>query len=565
MVFIKINDDNKEKLDELKKYYSSKSKIFILIYMNGCGPCNATKPEWNKLENVLSKYKNNKDVVIVDIDKDVLEKNKIKGFIEPIGFPTIVFVKDKNFENYEDDDYLQDNKKDRSLDSFVEWIEHKVSRNEQNGGKKNKQNGGIFINPKGDPNALEHYLKNSNISVLLTGAYGITLKAELQYGATTSYKNLNQKNYGRDVDCLLIKLCCLYDKNSGETKKKLDFNAQNRPLELYSVEIDEFKNEINVQTDIFLKTCEYLQPLCPAIVEANSYTNETEINGLTVDKLLDILINSVDRLDKASITNIKNSYNNNEYSSLGVIAMEFASGYSEFNDLFYDLKDQRQVVYFKMLAYYALIELAVKTGYTHGDFHTSNIMINISNNLYFYGIPGQIMLIDFGYATKIEPDLLAEIKEYYANGEYMEIINYLCDIPRKDNVQMWSAHIYEWICQPYGDADIEKINNYIKNTLIPSRERYIDAVVNKFNKSREKYKFLPYLPLSNQAKNFLYPGIIGGKKNKKTKINRKFNRTKKIASKQIGGKWSNKYKRSINCKKPKGFSQKQYCKYSRRK
>lgn len=28
-----------------------------------------------------------------------------------------------------------------------------------------------------------------------------------------------------------------------------------------------------------------------------------------------------------------------------------------------------------------------------------------------------------------------------------------------------------------------------------------------------------------------------------------------------GGKWSLKYKRSINCKRPKGFSQKQYCKY----
>jgi hypothetical protein len=29
----------------------------------------------------------------------------------------------------------------------------------------------------------------------------------------------------------------------------------------------------------------------------------------------------------------------------------------------------------------------------------------------------------------------------------------------------------------------------------------------------------------------------------------------------FGGKWSRKYKKSINCKKPKGFSQKQYCKY----
>ena len=31
----------------------------------------------------------------------------------------------------------------------------------------------------------------------------------------------------------------------------------------------------------------------------------------------------------------------------------------------------------------------------------------------------------------------------------------------------------------------------------------------------------------------------------------------------IGGKWSRKYKKSINCRKPKGFSQKQHCKYGR--
>jgi hypothetical protein len=29
-------------------------------------------------------------------------------------------------------------------------------------------------------------------------------------------------------------------------------------------------------------------------------------------------------------------------------------------------------------------------------------------------------------------------------------------------------------------------------------------------------------------------------------------------------KWSLKYKKSINCKRPKGFSQKQYCKYGRK-
>jgi hypothetical protein len=39
-----------------------------------------------------------------------------------------------------------------------------------------------------------------------------------------------------------------------------------------------------------------------------------------------------------------------------------------------------------------------------------------------------------------------------------------------------------------------------------------------------------------------------------------------MGTKQKGGKkWSLKYKKSINCNKPRGFSQKQYCKYSRGK
>ncbi len=36
------------------------------------------------------------------------------------------------------------------------------------------------------------------------------------------------------------------------------------------------------------------------------------------------------------------------------------------------------------------------------------------------------------------------------------------------------------------------------------------------------------------------------------------------STKRIGRKWSIKYKKSINCSRPKGFSQKQHCKYGRK-
>ena len=42
-------------------------------------------------------------------------------------------------------------------------------------------------------------------------------------------------------------------------------------------------------------------------------------------------------------------------------------------------------------------------------------------------------------------------------------------------------------------------------------------------------------------------------------------KTKKQRKKKKSRKWSMKYKKSINCKKPKGFSQKQHCKYGRKK
>ena len=59
---------------------------------------------------------------------------------------------------------------------------------------------------------------------------------------------------------------------------------------------------------------------------------------------------------------------------------------------------------------------------------------------------------------------------------------------------------------------------------------------------------------SNNIDDIFYEiGKFGGKKRKnKSRKVKKSRRTKR--------RWSLKYKRSINCKKPKGFSQKQYCK-----
>ena len=130
MKFLNINDDTKKQIDELNHHIQQKDKIFILFYMNGCGPCEATRPEWKKIQNVLEdKYAEKSDYIIVDIDQNLM--SKIKNLKDtPQAFPTIRYMQGNEYKQYE---------KNRDVDSFVEWIEDNMMQ---------KQNGGIKMTKK---------------------------------------------------------------------------------------------------------------------------------------------------------------------------------------------------------------------------------------------------------------------------------------------------------------------------------------------------------------------------------------------------------------------------------
>ena len=127
MVFLHIDNSNYNKnginrvnqLDDLLGVKTN--KVFVLIFMEGCGPCNATRPEWNKLRNVLSKdFLDRNDIVVASIDHtlaDNLKNLKTK----PSSFPTMRYITNSGEKsvNYEDSPVTN---KDRKIDSFVEWI-----------------------------------------------------------------------------------------------------------------------------------------------------------------------------------------------------------------------------------------------------------------------------------------------------------------------------------------------------------------------------------------------------------------------------------------------------------
>ena len=131
MVFLHINpknyNDTKTKMSpimELNKMISNGKQIFMLIYKEGCPPCIETRPEWAKLYSnpeIIAK----RDIVVVDIDKELTENiHNLKK--EPLGYPTMRYITNggETYEDYEDSHIKT---KDRSIDSFVDWINSKTA------------------------------------------------------------------------------------------------------------------------------------------------------------------------------------------------------------------------------------------------------------------------------------------------------------------------------------------------------------------------------------------------------------------------------------------------------
>ena len=131
MKFLHI-DPKTDNINLFDEYVSQGKHIFVLIYLEGCRPCIATRPEWKKLENTLNdKYKTNDDLVVIDVDQSLLEKmTKLKE--QPKGFPTILYITDKGETSEEYNE--KDEKTFRKVDSFVKWIDSKMKK--QQGGKR---------------------------------------------------------------------------------------------------------------------------------------------------------------------------------------------------------------------------------------------------------------------------------------------------------------------------------------------------------------------------------------------------------------------------------------------
>lgn len=119
-----LHVQSKQDVSKIEQYIKEGKHLFILIYMEGCGPCNATRPEWNKLS---ASDVNDDKVVVIDVNKNDVDGVSYLGQID--GYPSMKYINNNIIESYEQSDIST---KDRSKKSFVEWIKSKT------GGTKSK-------------------------------------------------------------------------------------------------------------------------------------------------------------------------------------------------------------------------------------------------------------------------------------------------------------------------------------------------------------------------------------------------------------------------------------------
>jgi hypothetical protein len=98
--------------------------------------------------------------------------------------------------------------------------------------------------------------------------------------------------------------------------------------------------------------------------------------------------------------------------------MEFLSGFETLDNFLKKRVYSRTETpkYAESMARYEIAKL-YHLGYIHGDLHTENLLIHPTYH-YFDGIPGRVILIDFGSTFKLEPCKLLNIERDTENKEY---------------------------------------------------------------------------------------------------------------------------------------------------
>ena len=399
--------------------------------------------------------------------------------------------------------------------------------------KTDFQKGGLIIKTSPEE-AIIFFIENCAevkwLKETSNSASGIIFECTLKDGLESPYEMIRSNNFKSPVKKILIKIVAIDSVVRDESAEPPKWDGIRVPqVSPKNIEQEEsFKKEINMQTEIFLNSINYLNPLCPAPIYAS--IKKDNVNAI---EFLNKMKTKSEVFAKLILSGIIKQITSGSIPHLGILGMEIADDYETFYDLYHNgITSDADILIYENMIRLKIIDLALKTGYSQGDFHTGNVLVNASYRCsgYYNGISGNALIIDFGYANKIPREKLQQIKQLVSENKYVEALKIFYTLKRSDNLLLTDyPELYGWVSYDYDNkagTQIELVNpeeiaaeNQKLIALKQAEEEATDARIAFFNDSshsadREKY---PLLPLSNAIKNSLFEGLLaGGKKKRKT-------------------------------------------------
>lgn len=286
---------------------------------------------------------------------------------------------------------------------------------------------------KFNKHAFDFFIENSTRTHfnVADSKYGLISHMILNHGIISPYISTDIDNFGEYIDSLLIKL--VFISSEGNKIPIIHKKAMKK---------SEFQEELNVQKKIYSATNKNLQPVCPAIVYSKIIREPVVIKDI-LSRIFDI--NDLPQM----------------FDGIGIIAMEFAKGYTSMNN---SLTPETFYIPENIAAFFLILFTAWKTGYSHGDFHKHNILMKHTNpdNLYFdvSDLPYtswqyhefkniRPMLIDFGYARKLNHRQNILLERYIDENKYTEAASLISLVGRnsdepKQNTILSFPSFYGW-------------------------------------------------------------------------------------------------------------------------
>ena len=191
-----IHVDNEESMKKfLSILKSTQDYIFMFLYMDGCGHCEAMKPEWEKL---LSMKEIESKLLLVRINATQINALPQELTQNLLGFPTLYMVKDGKIKV----EFM----KERTAEEMKKFILEVISNEKDNsiGGAKSKKKNNKTIKKKNKKSFKTKNSSKKQIQERITKTKQEARKRKLSYTFTKILKQFTKKliDYVHFIKCI---------------------------------------------------------------------------------------------------------------------------------------------------------------------------------------------------------------------------------------------------------------------------------------------------------------------------------------------------------------------------